>query len=88
MICNGGCIGGAGVLRRLDNKKECVDEYAKESDYKTIKQSIADYEQTERRLLEIGVFYNMTIIIFFENIVCENIHKLKGDCYIISVGKL
>ena len=44
MICNGGCIGGAGALHRLDNKKENVDEYAKASDYKSIKQSVSEYE--------------------------------------------
>ena len=44
MICSGGCIGGAGALHRLDNKKENVDKYAKTSDYKSIKQSVADYE--------------------------------------------
>ena len=44
MICNGGCIGGAGVLHKLDSKKENVDEYAKASKYESIKQSVADYE--------------------------------------------
>ena len=40
MACNGGCIGGAGTLLKFDVKKERVDDYAKQSPFKTIEESL------------------------------------------------
>lgn len=40
MICNGGCIGGAGTLQTLGIKKENIDKYANTTIYKSIKESI------------------------------------------------
>ena len=40
MVCNGGCIGGAGTLLKLGIKKENVDNYAKASPIPTITESV------------------------------------------------
>jgi len=42
MACNGGCIGGAGTLKKLVVKKDNIDNYAKTSKYETIIQSVED----------------------------------------------
>ena len=41
MVCNGGCIGGAGTLLKLGIKKENVDNYAKASPIPTITESVS-----------------------------------------------
>ena len=40
MACHGGCIGGAGTLLKFDVKKERVDDYAKQSPFRTIQDSL------------------------------------------------
>ena len=40
MACNGGCIGGAGTIRKLGIKKENVDNYARDSKIETISDSV------------------------------------------------
>ena len=40
MVCNGGCIGGAGTLQKFGIKKENVDNYAKATTKETITQSV------------------------------------------------
>lgn len=42
MVCDGGCIGGAGVINRMEVKKENVDEYASGTSYKSITESLED----------------------------------------------
>ena len=42
MVCKEGCIGGAGTIHKIGIKKENVDNYAKESSYETITESIKE----------------------------------------------
>jgi len=40
MICNGGCVKGAGTLKTMDAKKESIDNYAKKDSYTSILESL------------------------------------------------
>ena len=40
MVCNGGCIGGAGTLQKFGIKKENIDNYAKSTKYNSISESV------------------------------------------------
>ena len=42
MVCNGGCIGGAGTLQKFGIKKENVDSYAKATTKQTITESVEE----------------------------------------------
>ena len=45
MICNGGCIGGAGCLTHGEANKKVVDEYGKSASKETIKEALDRAEE-------------------------------------------